>query len=209
MKTRFLLLLFALPLLLLSSCDEKDGPTIIPPKEKPAYYDVAIRTTDHERCKEITLQDDGSYFVDWTDGFDSFFFMDIQLDEDDKAAGAEFSLYNVLEFEVKGATVVDNTPLIIFLGAVYGLAELLLGLQEFHSHIDRLGEGDLQLHGRRTQSSRSRTMDMDARRHRCQCAHPDFLHPQHPSDKSQPREQISPYRHRGSLRPTGTEASAN
>ena len=116
MKTRFLLLLFALPLLLLSSCDEKDGPTIIPPKEKPAYYDVAIRTTDHERCKEITLQDDGSYFVDWTDGFDSFFFMDIQLDEDDKAAGAEFSLYNVLEFEVKGATVVDNTPLIIFLG---------------------------------------------------------------------------------------------
>lgn len=116
MKTRFLLLLFALPLLLLSSCDEKDGPTIIPPKEKPAYYDVAIRTTDYERCKEITLQDDGSYFVDWTDGFDSFFFMDIQLDEDDKAAGAEFSLYNVLEFEVKGATVVDNTPLIIFLG---------------------------------------------------------------------------------------------
>ena len=106
MRTRFLLFLSLLPLLLLSSCDEKDGPTIIPPKEKPAYYDVTIRATDHQACKEITPQADGSYFVDWTDGFDAIFFMDIQLDEGDQAAGADFNLYIVFEFEVIGASVV-------------------------------------------------------------------------------------------------------
>ncbi len=120
MKTRFFLLLSALFVLIFSACDKKDEPTIIPPKEKPAYYDVTIRSTDSQACREITLQEDGSYFVDWTDGFDAYFFLDIQLDEDEMAAGAEFGKYNVLEFEVKGASVVENTPLIIMLGKLDG-----------------------------------------------------------------------------------------
>lgn len=117
MKVRILLFLAALPLLF-ASCSEKESPTIIPPKEKPAFYSCEIRATDHQACKEITKQSDGSYFIDWTNGFDAFFFFDIQLNEEDRAAGVEFEKYNVLEFEVKGATVVENTPLIIFCGAM-------------------------------------------------------------------------------------------
>lgn len=208
MRTRFLLFLSLLPLLLLSSCDEKDGPTIIPPKEKPAYYDVTIRATDHQACKEITPQADGSYFVDWTDGFDAFFFMDIQARRGRQ--GSRRGIQPLQRIGIRsqrrhgsGKHPADHLP------RKHRMAQLLLRLQELHSHIDRLGEGDLQLYGGRTQQSSGRTMDVDARRCRRQCAHPDLLYPQHPSGQPQPREQIILYRHRGSLRPTGTGASAN
>lgn len=114
MKTQYLLIIISF--LFFASCNEKDGPVIIPPKEKPEYYDLGIRLSDYNACKSITKETDGSYYVDWTDGFDAYFFLDMQLDEEDMAAGVEFAKYNLLEFEVKGASVIDNTPLILFLG---------------------------------------------------------------------------------------------
>lgn len=115
MKSQYLLTIIFL--LIFVSCDEKDGPTIIPPKPRPEYYDLQVRLTDHQACKSITKQSDGSYFIDWTDGFDAFFYMDMLLeDEEDKVGGVEFAKYNRLDFEVKGATIIDNTPLILFLG---------------------------------------------------------------------------------------------
>lgn len=53
--------------------------------------------------------------------------MDIQLDEDDKAAGAGAPLQRI-EFEVKGATVVENTR---DLPRKHRMAQLLLRLQNF------------------------------------------------------------------------------
>ncbi len=103
-------------LLTFASCSEKDGPSIIPPKPRPEYYDLEVRLSDYNACKSISKQSDGSYYIDWTDGFDASFYMDMVLDNEDKAAGIEFAKYNLLEFEVKGASVIDNTPLILFLG---------------------------------------------------------------------------------------------
>lgn len=117
MKKILILITSVLFLSFFISCNEKDGPAIIPPTPKPQYYNLSVRLQDYNACQSITLQNDGSWFIDCTGGFDTNFFLDIELDDEEKASGVEFSKYYVLEFEVKGATEVDNTPLIIFLGA--------------------------------------------------------------------------------------------
>lgn len=129
MKTRLnrLLLLVSMPLLALS-CKEKEGPEVIPPEPKPSAYECTVRplVEGETQVNSITAQDDGSWFIDWNGYFDAFFFLDITLNEDEKAAGLDYSQYNVLEFEVKGVTAVTpttpqgpangDTPLIIYVG---------------------------------------------------------------------------------------------
>lgn len=116
MKTQYLNFILILFLALFTSCSEKDGPVIIPPTPKPQYYTLAIRQQDYNAVKSITMDADSSWYIDCTDGYDTNFYMDMELDDDDKAAGVDFSKYNVLEFEVKGASQVENTPIILFLG---------------------------------------------------------------------------------------------
>lgn len=132
MKTQLnrLLVLVSLPLLALS-CKEKEGPEVIPPEPKPASYECTVRplVEGETQVNSITAQDDGSWFIDWNNYNDAFFFLDITLEDDEKATGLDYSQYNVLEFEVKGVTAVEantpqgspdgDTPLIMYLGG-YG-----------------------------------------------------------------------------------------
>lgn len=123
MKTLFRLFVATVMMLSFWACSEKAEVPIIPPAEAPDYYDVTVRTTDHERCTEVSKQDDGSWYIDWHlesqggPGWDAFVYLDIQLGEE-QGAGADFSKFNILEFEVKGATEIEKTPLILFLGGL-------------------------------------------------------------------------------------------
>lgn len=93
-----------------------DGP--LPPMENPEYYELEIRDTDRQNT-DVFKQDDGSWLLDWhwgggedgTGGNDAFFYLDIK-----ETTGVDFDTYNVLEFDVRGATLVENTPLIMMLG---------------------------------------------------------------------------------------------